>query len=121
MTNLHQQIWEIYTSSWKAATSKEKQELFEQSLTSNCTYRDPLEVTHGWDALISYMLEFHKMIPGGHFITREFKSHNNRSIAEWNMCSGDGTIVGNGISYGEYNEEGKLTSMNGFFDPPETE
>jgi hypothetical protein len=55
----------------------------------------------------------------GHFVTREFKSHNNRSITQWNMCTGDGSVVGVGISYGEYNSEGQLTAMTGFFDPPE--
>ena len=113
--------WDSYTAAWKVETKTEKRAYFEKCLVTDCVYRDPLTVAEGWDALASYMLEFHKMIPGGYFVTREFKTHNNRSIAEWDMCVGDGTVVGVGISYGEYNTEGKLTSMVGFFDPPDAD
>lgn len=119
MTIQHQTQWELYATAWKVKTEAEKHTLFEQSLARECIYRDPLTVAKGWDALTAYMLEFHTMIPGGHFVTREFKAHNDRSIAEWNMCAGDGSVVGVGISYGEYNSAGKLTSMTGFFDVPD--
>ena len=112
-------IWETSVSAWKADTELDKQTIFKKCLSKDCIYRDPIVVAKGWPELVSYMLEFHKMTPGGHFVTREFKSHNNRSIAEWDMCTGDGTIVGNGISYGEYNKTGQLISMTGFFDLPE--
>ena len=113
-----QSTWENYASAWKVDTKEEKLALFHQSLAPECTYRDPLIVAEGWDALAMYMLEFHNMIPGGHFVTREFKAHNSRSIAEWDMCAGDGSIVGIGISYGEYNSKGLLVSMTGFFETP---
>jgi len=119
MNKQYQEQWLRYTAAWKAKTEVEKRALFEQCLSPDCTYRDPLVVAQGWNALVTYMLEFHKTIPGGHFVTREFKSHNSRSIAEWTMCAGDGSELGVGISYGEYNAEGQLTSMTGFFDSPE--
>ncbi len=121
MISQHQDQWEFYTTAWKVKTEAEKHALFEKCLATDCVYHDPHAVTESWDALASYMLEFHKMVPGGHFVTREFNSHNNRSIAEWDMCAGDGTVVGVGISYGEYNEAGQLTSMSSFFDPPEAD
>jgi len=111
-------IWETYTLAWKENTEAEKMALFRECLAPNCVYRDPVAVAEGWGELVSYMLEFHESIPGGHFLTREFKSHNNRSIAEWDMCAKDGTVIGVGISYGEYNEEGRLMAMTGFFDSP---
>ena len=112
----HQKVWETYTSTWRAKTELEKRKAFAECLSIDCIYRDPLVVADGWDALIAYMLDFHKTVPGGYFVTREFKSHNQRSISEWNMCAENGTVIGIGISYGEYNAEGKLTSMSGFFD-----
>lgn len=120
MKTSHKDQWDSYSAAWKVSTEAEKRALFEKCLAPDCVYRDPLAVAEGWDALVSYMLEFHKMIPGGHFVTREFKSHNDRSIAEWDMCAGDGSVVGVGISYGEYNEAGQLVSLAGFFDTPET-
>ena len=119
MAKQHQETWEIYTSAWKAIKEEDKRALFDKSLATNCIYRDPLIVADGWEALLSYMLDFHKTIPGGYFVTREFKSHNNRSISEWDMRACDGTVIGVGISYAEYNRDGKLTSMTGFFDSNE--
>ena len=43
-------------------------------------------------------------------------AHNDKSIAKWDMCDGDGKVLMEGISYGEYNESGKLVSMTGFYE-----
>ena len=110
-----QEIWQTYASSWKAETAEEKRALFERSLQTGCTYTDPLTQLEGWDALLEYMLEFHKQIPGGHFVTTWFLEHHQRSIAKWEMRNGEGTVLGEGISYGTFSE-GKLTSMTGFFE-----
>jgi hypothetical protein len=34
------------------------------------------------------------------------------------MHSGDGAVVGDGVSFGEYDAQGRLQSMTGFFDDP---
>lgn len=119
MSTNHRELWDTYTKAWKVSSDAEKRDLFLQCLSEDCEYRDPLTVTSGWAELSLYMLDFHKMVPGGHFITRTFKAHNDRSIAEWDMCAGDGSVVGVGISYGEYSPDGKLISLAGFFDVPE--
>ena len=62
------------------------------------------------------MLGFHQQVPGGHFATTYFLAHHDVSIAKWNMVNGDGTIIGDGVSYGHYNEEGALVAMTGFFE-----
>jgi hypothetical protein len=64
------------------------------------------------------MLEFHRQVPGGHFVTQEFMAHHDRSIARWEMRDGNGTAQGNGISYGEYDDRGRLIAMNGFYQVP---
>lgn len=118
MENNYRETWENYTSSWKSADDNEKRELYKKSLADECTYTDPLTATKGWDELLTYMNEFHKQIPGGHFETTNFMTHHNRSIAQWNMKSGDGTVLGTGISYGQYNDSGKLIAMVGFYEVP---
>ncbi len=118
MTNKFEAIWESYTSSWKSNTADDKRAIFERCLDKECVYNDPLVKTQGWDALVAYMLDFHQQIPGGHFETVYFLAHNNQSIARWHMKNADNEIVGEGISYGQYNSEGKLKKMTGFFDTP---
>lgn len=118
MINLHKDTWETYTSSWKVASAEEKRTIFAKCLVADCEYNDPMTVAKGQDELLTYMLGFHKQIPGGHFVTKYFLAHNNQSIARWDMKTGDGTVVGEGISYGKYNSEGRLVAMTGFFDTP---
>ncbi len=117
--NQHRQIWETYSSAWKAKTAEEKRTLFEQSLSKTCVYSDPVAQAQGWDELTAYMLEFHKLFPGAYFSTTEFIEHHDRSIAKWDMLDANNQKISDGVSYGEYNKEGQLTSMNGFFQVPD--
>ena len=110
--------WDTYTASWKAATVAEKQALFAASLDANCTYTDPLGTASGWDALTHTMHSFHQQIPCGYFVTHHFASHHNYSMAQWKMHNGDGVEIGEGVSFGQYNDQGKLVSMTGFYDTP---
>lgn len=119
MDTNYRDIWERYASSWKAETVDDKRALFEGSLDPECVYTDPLTQARGWQPLLDYMVEFHKQVPGGHFVTKEFFTHHQRSVARWNMVTGDGTVIGEGISYGEYTDAGKLRTMTGFFDQPQ--
>lgn len=118
MNNNFKETWEIYVASWKADTETEKRKLFKKALDPNCQYHDPLTKTKGWDELVEYMLAFHQQIPGGYFATKSFFAHSNKSVATWDMKNGD-MVIGNGISYAEYNDQGVLVSMTGFFEPPQ--
>lgn len=117
----HSEIWEQYVQSWKAETAEEKRALFIQCMTEDTVYTDPLTQTKGWDALIQYMLEFHQQIDGGHFVTTYFLSHHNKSMAKWNMCNRNGDVLGEGVSFGEYDHNGKLKAETGFFELPDQE
>jgi len=119
MNHNYNEIWENYTASWKVESIEEKRALFENCLDSECKYNDPLIKTTGWDELLQYMLDFHQQIPGGHFITTYFLSHSDKSITKWEMRDADETLLGDGISYAEYNKAGKLISMTGFFEMPQ--
>ena len=107
--------WERYASIWKAEGAAAKQQGCAAILDERVVYTDPLTQRSGWQELIAYMLEFHEQVPGGHFVTQEFRAHHGRSVARWNMVAGDGTVLGDGISYAEYTDDGKLRAMTGFF------
>lgn len=114
-----QQTWEKYVSAWKVESSAEMQAIFANCLAPTCQYNDPLTQTNGWDELSNYITGLHQQIPGVHFVTHYFQTHNNRSIAKWKMQMGDGTPLTDGVSYGEYDENGLLVSMSGFFEMPQ--
>lgn len=110
------QTWEAYTAAWKPESAARRRSLFAQTLRADCEYRDPLVHAVGWDALEAYMQDFHRQVPGGHFVTTSFMAHHGRSIAQWEMRGADAAVLGQGVSYAEYADDGKLRAMNGFFD-----
>jgi len=118
MNNDLEGTWEAYTSSWQADSAEKKRTIFEECLDDSCVYNDPHVKTKNWDELLGYMLDFNVQVPGGHFVTKSFMAHNNQSIAKWEMKNGQQAVIGEGISYGRYNENGKLISMTGFFETP---
>jgi hypothetical protein len=109
-------VWERYVASWKAPSTPEKRALYETCLAPDCTYTDPLRMAQGWDALLAYMVEFQQQVPGGHFVTASFATHHQKSLATWKMLGADAAQLGEGTSYGEYDANGLLVAMTGFFE-----
>ncbi len=118
MTTDRRATRERYVSAWKEATATGKADKLRQCVAANCVYTDPATLAKGHEELIAYMLAFHQQVPGGHFVTTYFLAHHDVSIAKWNMASGDGAVIGDGVSYGQYNAQGTLIAMTGFFETP---
>ena len=116
MDHTMQTTWETYVASWKATTAAEKQALFVASLDEHCTYTDPLGVASGWEALKETMQGFHQQLPGAYFVTERFMGHHQHCMAQWKMVGADGAKLGEGISFGQFNGQGKLLAMTGFYE-----
>lgn len=116
MTTGLQATWEKYTSTWRMTDKAARLAVFSEVLADSAVYTDPLVRAASWNELIDYMEDFHRQVPGGHFVTTNFSYHHQKSIANWEMKTEDNVTIGSGISYGEYDGEGKLVSMNGFFE-----
>jgi SnoaL-like domain len=120
-SNSHQDTWETYTRSWSEANPAKRLELFEQSLSPECMYTDPLVQTTGYDQLSGYMSELHRNIPGVKFVTTDFTKHHDRSLTHWDMVDGNGNVLSQGASYGLYDADGRLVQMAGFYEVPAEE
>ncbi len=116
MNTAFKDTWEKYTSTWKMTNKADRLAMFSEVLADDAVYTDPLVQACSWDELIDYMENFHQQVPGGHFVTTYFLSHHQKSIANWEMRTQENVTIGTGISYGEYDDRGKLVSMNGFFE-----
>ena len=114
--NAQQTTWETYTRSWSETDVAKRLQLFEQSLSSECVYIDPLTQATGYEQLSGYMSELHKNVPGVIFITTDYKNHHDRSLTYWNMMDGNGNVLSQGASYGLYGVDGRLVQMTGFFE-----
>lgn len=118
MNSAKQTTWEKYVRAWREGSAEAKAAALEQSVASSCLYQDPITIAKGHRELIAYMLEFHKQVPGGHFVTTTFLAHHDASVAKWNMVNGEGQVIGDGVSFGQYDERGALVAMTGFFEVP---
>ena len=88
-------------AAWKTNSVVEQRALFASCLAELCTYTDLLRQAEGWEALVSYIADFQRQVPGGHFITEAFLAHVHerpRSLAKWCMVNADGMKLGEGMS-----------------------
>jgi len=113
-----QSTWETYTRSWSETETSKRLRLFEQCLSPDCVYTDPIIQAAGYGQLSGYMSELQKNVPGVKFVTTDFKYHHDRSLTHWNMVDGSGNVLSQGASYGMYGVDGRLVQMTGFFESP---
>ena len=119
MNDVSSKAWDSYAAAWGAESRDEKMALYRKCLAPEFRYTDPIATAVGWEELVEYMLEFHRQVPGGHFVTTWFLEHNKQSIAKWEMRDGEGKFVQDGVSYGVHNNEGLIVAETGFFEVPE--
>lgn len=117
-SNSQQITWETYTRSWSETNTSKRLQLFEECLSPDCVYTDPLTQTTGYAQLFGYMSELQKNVPGVKFVTTDFKSHHDRSLTHWSMVDDNGNVLSQGASYGMYSADGRLLQMTGFFESP---
>lgn len=110
--------WDSYGRIWLISDDAEWAAAAEAALAADCTYTDPNVHTSGHAELLGYVRTFQQGLPGGHFVTTSYVEHHDRALAGWNMVTGDGAVVGTGHSFVTFAEDGKVSSLTGFFDAP---
>ena len=118
MSTEFQSTWATYTAAWAADSEAARQRLLARAVHPDCCYADPLADLAGHDALSAYMRDLQRQVPGVHFVTQRFVAHHGRSMAQWQMRDGQQRTVGEGVSMGEYGDDGRLLRMTGFFEVP---
>lgn len=79
-------------------------------------YSDPLASTNSQDELLGYMEQFHLQSNGAYFVTRKFLQHGQSSAANWDLLSQKGDKIGEGISFGRYDQNGLLVETSAFYE-----
>ncbi len=120
-SNSHKNTWDNYTKSWSEIDAPKRLKLFEQCLSPDCVYTDPIIQATGYEQLSGYMSELQKNVPGVRFITTDFKNHHDRSLTHWNMVDSNGNVLSQEASYGLYGTDGRLMQMTGFFESPDAD
>ena len=100
--NAYKNTWDNYTKSWSETDVAKRLQLFEQCLSPDCVYTDPIMQATGYAQLSGYISELQKNVPGVRFMTTDFKNRHDRSLTHWNMVDGNGNVLSQGASYGMY-------------------
>lgn len=116
----HQETWKKYVSLWGPLSDAERQEGVRAALHPDCEYRDPRTTTTGTTELVSYMEHYQEEFPGSTIEMRYFLSHNDRCFVKWEIEDPKRNVLMEGSSYGEFDAEGKIVTMCGFYEMPES-
>ena len=111
----HQAQWDQYSQAWADITPEERQNLLQQSVSTNCFFTDPDTEVVGLSDFTAHIERFQNQFPGAYFETRSFIEHHGQSVAQWMMHGKDGSDVLPGTSVARYGDDGKMTHIAGFW------
>ena len=111
--------FEAYQSAWRSNISPaERQRRLEASVAEDCAYCDPAFECRGYAELLVKMDHSKQHFPGATFRVDSFLEHHAQAVATWTMFDGEGAEFVRGASHVRFGEDGRLTHMTGFFEPP---
>ncbi len=109
-----------YFKAWNEPDTEKRAALLQSAWTENGTYTDPTAHVEGRDALVAHI--------GGFLSDPQFKGaslqqkseidfHHHTFRFEWTMNDASGNPIVVGMDYGEFNDDGAITKIVGFFGP----
>ena len=108
-------LWQRYACIWSSEPELRRTEL-EACLADGCSYCDVNGLIEGREALSNYMHGFQQSVKGGKFAIRSVKHHHDRTLAEWSLIGGDGTVLQTGRSFATVSPDDRLQNITGFFE-----
>jgi hypothetical protein len=114
MTDLRSS-WDLLVAALNAPAREAKAAYFSRFAREDVSYVDPSASLRGANAYIDYLMDVEAMNPGGGIETVAFVSHHGRSLATWNAIDSSGIRIGEGTSYVEYDDAGRMVAIATFF------
>lgn len=110
----------LYVSAWAELDDSKRMDLLNTAWADKATYTDPQSHVVGREALCAHIGGFH-IDPQFKGISIEQRTkldvHHNSFRFGWTMLDPNGNDAISGIDYGEFNEDGQITKIVGFFGP----
>jgi hypothetical protein len=108
-----------YGAAWNEPDEARRRRLLEASWAVDGVYTDPTAHVEGRDALLAHIAAFQRQMPGARIrATSGVDAHHGRLRFTWAMDGADGSLVVEGIDFGELAPDGRLGRIVGFFGPP---
>jgi len=109
-----------YVKAWNEPDTKKRQALLATAWTEKATYTDPSAHVEGRDALVAHIDGFqaNPQLKGSSLVqASKVDVHHRVFRFEWQLNDPSGKAVVAGIDYGEFDEDGTITKIVGFFGP----
>ncbi len=111
---------EHYVQAWNEPDDDARRQHLAAAWTENATYTDPSADVRGREALVRHIAGFlaDPELQGFSIVrVTDVDVHHRSFRFGWEMQGPDGQTVTPGIDYGEFNDEGMITKIVGFFGP----
>ena len=111
---------ENYFKAWKETDMKKREALLDPSWAEDGTYTDPTVAIVGRKGLIDHIEGFVSSEQSRNFSIvqdSDIDFHHNSFRFAWKMVDKSGRTITPGIDYGEFNDDGQITKIVGFFGP----
>jgi hypothetical protein len=105
-----------YAAAWQETDADARDKLLEQCWAPDGVYVDPTARAEGRQGLSHHIGVFHETRPGYRIdLASAADGHGPHLRFAWTMFAPDGTVVLEGMDYGELDDSGRLRRIVGFF------
>lgn len=109
----------LYASAWNEPDAAARRRALENAWADGGVYADPTVHVEGRDALVAHIGGFQAQMPGARIVlTSGIDEHHGAIRFTWTLRAGDGSVLTEGIDFGELAADGRLRRITGFFGPP---
>lgn len=113
-----QEAVDTYGEAWNESDGQRRLELLERAWAEGGTYTDPTSEVEGRAALAEHIEGFRQQF-AGHRIENASAAdgHHGWFRFAWRMVGPDGTVGMEGFDVGQVDDDGRISSIVGFFGP----
>ncbi|WP_223427752.1 nuclear transport factor 2 family protein [Tateyamaria pelophila] len=107
-----------YAAAWGEADAGRRSELLEACWADDAVYADPMARIQGRAAFVDHIGGVQTQFPGSRIkVTSGVDMHHNSLRFEWRLQLADGSTAIEGIDFATLADDGRLSSITGFFGP----
>jgi hypothetical protein len=113
-----EEVVALYGSAWNEPDAAARRRTLEQAWADGGVYSDPTAHVEGRDALVAHIAGFQAQMPGARLeLTSGVDRHHDTIRFTWTLKASDGSVVTDGVDFGELAGDGRLRRITGFFGP----
>lgn len=104
-----------YLHAYGDVSQEERRQLLRKTVTDDVVSTNPVEESHGFDALLEHVEKFQQRLPGAYFRLNKLLTHHSQVLLEWTLYKGDDAAVTTAHTHGVFSDQGRLKQLTGFF------